>query len=110
MLPFDSMCAYSQLMMKREEEARAQYSCGRWLDTEEMVVIVTKVNTTSGSPDTRVDLGALTEQKWEFVCEKICLLHAEGLCVHVLAALQKKNKQWKHFMKPWETIAGARRS
>lgn len=99
-----------QLMSDREEMAKGNYVCSDWIDEEKTTVSVTRViPANTQNPTTLVNLKALEEKDWEAACAKKCNLHDEGLCVHIVSALEYFRKNWREHMKPWETIAGARK-
>ena len=76
------------LMLARDECAREKWTkTGDWLDTEQLVCNVT--STHSGNhQEARVDLKALFRKDWKGSCSKSCQLFDDGLCVHVMRALQ----------------------
>lgn len=99
-----------QVMTDRTQMAKDNYVCSDWLDEEKTKVLVTRVIPANmQNPTTLVNLQALEEKDWDNACAKHCNLHEEGLCVHVVAALENFRKNWRLYMKPWETLAGAKK-
>lgn len=95
-------------MIAREDELK-YYSCGSWQDAGMSKIMVSKVPRRSCADDCIVDLSELEGKNWHSACEKRCVSTDQGLCVHVLCAVQKRHKDWECFMKPWETMEGARK-
>lgn len=100
-----------QVMETRVQTAKEKYVCGDWMDEERTRVTVTRVATVvAPNLSTDVDLKKLEEGDWKGACAKQCNIYIEGLCVHVLCALEKKRTPtWRSLMKPWETISGAKK-
>lgn len=102
----------TQVMEGRVKVAEEKYVCGEWMDEARTRVTVTRVapGVATTNPSTEVDLQKLQEGDWTGCCAKLCNIYDEGLCVHVLCALKKRRTPtWRALMKPWETIAGAKK-
>ena len=90
-------------MAKREKKAADDYTCGPWIDAEELVVDVSRKNL-AGKNSVCVDLGALFSGDCAKACARQCPLFEPGLCHHILCALNKKKTAWLPYIRVEETI------